>query len=338
MPTTKKATSNRFSRFKDPEFKKGIAPLATLQALIDDRGDEDMAGYFIKADNLAAAKWTATEDDFDEGAVHWNHTFKFSTGAREKGHFFTKPRMQIIMTTPTLVHEQATKTVVGCLTDESMMKDDQGNWVPTKSEFELDRQMVEEGKRSQRRYGTRQLYCCFLLTKDGKWAHQVPLMLTLSGINNVKLSKALTEHQKNLDRAMSIINDEDSEMRYDARTRATYVFCPTLKPELQDNKFKTTNVAIDDVVEVDLTDLASVEAGLEALVVSEEQMDKTFDLMTNEMLTGYVNRFLKQEEDKMLALGKPGYGKAEHVIIPVDTESVKQLASAAVDTGEDKSL
>ena len=40
----------------------------------------------------------------------------------------------------------------------------------------------------------------------------------------------------------------------------------------------------------------------------------------------------------MLALGKPGYGKAEHVIIPVDTESVKQLASAAVDTGENASL
>ena len=342
MPTTKKATSNRFSRFKDPEFKKGIAPLATLQALIDDRGDEDQAGYFIKAENFQAAKWIAEESDFDEGAVLWNHTFKFSTGAREKGHFFIKPRLQILHRTNLLVMEQATKTIVGQLTDESMMKDDSGNLVPTKLEFDLDKQMVEEGKRQQRRYATKQMYCVFLLTNTGKRAHENPIVLTLNGINNVKFAQALGEHEKKMERALSMALDMDSAMKFDFRTKATFVFCPTLFPELQDNQYKTTNVAVKDVVEPDFTDIASIESGLEALMLEEADQDATFKLLDDPFLKDYVNRFTKQEAEKMLALGKAGYGMAEGVTITLagSDGQVRQLPAQQTlpDTGENASL
>ena len=216
MPATKKATAPKRSRdsfrcFSNPDFVKGLQPLGTLQPLQNGQ----QAGWFVKAESFSTCEWTATEDDFLPDSVLWSYNYRFNNGAREVGHFFIRPRIQIILESNILVCEADSKGMQRIVGDLSM---------PDIAEaFELDKQEAEE-KNTPRRYNTRKKYLVNVMTKDNKPAHKKPLVLTVKGLVSTNLSEHLKTFRLEMDRTMCKLSPEAGAVRFTNDVHGTYIF------------------------------------------------------------------------------------------------------------------
>lgn len=317
-------SADSFLMFKQPEYMVGMHPLGTLQPLV---GNE--AGFFVKQETLATCNWTATEDDFDEGTVLWNHTHRFRTGARDQGHFFTNPNLCFVLQSGILIVEEGPDTkqrILGDFNDEEL-----------KRRFELDKLEVAEGRKKNRELNTRTKYLVFILTKDYKPAHERPIVLTTKGLVSVELNNNLQEFNKEMDKCLSVYL-QNTAMKFDQRVSATRVFRPTLEiGNRGDNN--VTVVCIDNFVRPSYATKEEAFTSLDLLTIPESDWQKIWDIQDDPFYQDYINVHSNQDAAKL----KGAYGLADGVSLkPAGFQDQAALPSANIPennpTGEDASL
>ena len=320
-----------FNIFKDPEYITGIQGLGTVQPLVDDR--EGIAYFGIKEENWKTCKWTATEKDFEKDSVIWNTSHRFSEGNVENVHAFTKPRIQIIHTSNILVVDDSIigrngkpmNIIVGDLSMPNVAK-----------AFEVDRQEHEDGKKSKRQYSARTKYLVNILTKDNRPAHEIPLVLTIKGVASKDLGEMLRDFYKQMNKCYSTGLELKGNMKFDDRTKATFVF----KPNLEVTSFKvqknTKTISICAIKDYQKPDYSTVEKAKESMFefsIPAENREHTWEQMQSEVLANYINKHSEGEAAKL----NGAYGIADGVpaLMP---KTVAVLPEGADDTGEDAAL
>jgi len=341
MPTSKalaKATpsgtitarsENSFLMFKAPELVTGVQPLGTLQPLVNG-GD---GGFFIKMETVNACRWIASKEDFDEDAVIWNHNHRFNNGARDLGHFFTKPRLQLFHISDILIVEEGQDSKQRILGDFS--KDANGNYryPDLVYQFELDKQEVIEGKRKSRRFNTRTKYLVRLLTKENRPAHEAPIVLTTKGLVSVEMNKHVTEFRKEMEKCLSTYLDMMA-MTFDKKFHVTCAFCPTL---IVDNRGEQNVpvVCVEEFVGPSYSTKEEAFASLSALTIPDEDREKAWQIMEDAYFADYINIHSKQDGAKL----NGSYGLVDGVSLkPAGITNAPALPAEAVVTGEDASL
>ena len=333
MPSSKTKPSSitnfeaSFSMFRESEFISGIDGFGTLQPL----HNNDKAYWAVKEESLKACKWTATEKDFDKDSVLWNHSHRFANGARELMHAFIKPRIQIIHTSNILVVDDSIldrngkpmNMIVGDLSMPHISK-----------AFDVDKEEAEKDGGS-RRYSTRTKYLVNILTKDNTPAHEVPLVFTVKGLASVDLSQMLKEFYSEMNKCYSTGLELKGNMRFDDRTKATYVFVPELDirtVKVRGNK--SVNIcAIEGYQKPDYATVDKAKEDMFEYSIPEQNRDKTWEQMKDEFLGNYINKHSEQEAAKL----NGAYGIADGVpaLMP---KTVAVLPEGAADTGEDAAL
>ena len=332
MPSSKTKPSSitnfeaSFSMFRESEFISGIDGFGTLQPL----HNNDKAYWAVKEESLKACKWTATEKDFDKDSVLFNHSHRFHNGARESMHAFIKPRIQIIHTSNILVVDdsildrsgKSMNMIIGDLSMPHVAK-----------AFEVDKEKA--GDNGDRQYSTRTKYLVNILTKDNQPAHEVPLVFTVKGLASVDMSRMLKEFTKQMNRCYSTGLELKSDMRFDERTQAGYVFVPELDIKSVSAR-GNRKVSIPAIVDYAKPDYSTVEKAKEAMFeysIPVENREKTWEQMQDDFLGNYINKHSEQEAAKL----NGAYGIADGVpaLMP---KAVVALPEGAADTGEDVSL
>jgi hypothetical protein len=341
MPTTKAITkaassgtitersANSFLMFKEPDFVTGVQPLGTLQPLIN--GSD--GGFFVKMETVNACRWLAQKEDFHPDDVIWNHNHRFNNGARELGHFFTRPRLQIIHISDILICEEGQDTKQRIVGDFS--KDEYGNYryPDAVSVFESDKQEFIEGRRKSRRFNTRTKYLVRLLTKENRPAHEAPIVLTTKGLVSVEMSKHISEFRKEMEKCLSTYLDMMA-MTFENKFHVTCVFCPTL---IVDNRGEQNVpvVCVEEFVGPSCSTKEEAFASLAALTIPDEDREKVWEIMTNPYFADYINIHSKQDGIKL----NGAYGLADGVSLkPAGVIDAPALPAVSNDTGEDSSL
>jgi len=342
MPATKALTKttntgaittrseNSFLMFKEPEYVTGVQPFGTLQPLVNG-GD---GGFFIKTETINACRWITDKDDFEPDSVIWNHNHRFNNGQRDQGHFFTKPRLQIIHVSEILIAEEGQDTKQRIVGDFS--KNEYGGYRYSDAvfAFELDKQEVAEGKRKQRRFNTRTKYLVRLLNKHNRPAHEAPIVLTTKGLVSVELNKHVSEFRKEMEKCLSTYLDMMA-MTFDKKFHVTTVFCPSL---IVDNRGEQNVpvVCIEEFVHPLYTNKEEALTSLSALTIPDEDRAKAWELMDDEYFKDYINFHSTQDAAKL----NGAYGILDGISLkPANTTTeVKVLPSRNEITGEDASL
>ena len=335
MPSSKTKPSSitnfeaSFSMFRETEFIDGMEGFATIQPL----HNTQQAYWAIKEEYWKTCKWTATEKDFEKDSVIWNTSHRFSEGNVEKVHAFTKPRIQIIHTSNILVVDDSIigrngkpmNIIVGDLSMPNVAK-----------AFEVDRQEHEDGKKSKRQYSARTKYLVNILTKDNRPAHEIPLVLTIKGVASKDLGEMLRDFYKQMNKCYSTGLELKGNMKFDDRTKATFVF----KPNLEVTSFKvqknTKTISICAIKDYQKPDYSTVEKAKESMFefsIPAENREHTWEQMQSEVLANYINKHSEGEAAKL----NGAYGIAEGVpaLMP---KTVAVLPEGADDTGEDAAL
>ena len=316
-----------FSMFRESEFISGIDGFGTLQPL----HNNDKAYWAVKEESLKACKWTATEKDFDKDSVLWNHSHRFHNGARELMHAFIKPRIQIIHTSNILVVDdsildrsgKSMNMIIGDLSMPHVAK-----------AFEVDKEKA--GDNGNRQYSTRTKYLVNILTKDNQPAHEVPLVFTVKGLASVDMSRMLKEFTKQMNRCYSTGLELKSDMRFDERTQAGYVFVPELDIRSVDAR-GNRKVSIPAIVDYKKPDYSTVEKAKESMFeysIPIENREHTWEQMKDDFLGNYINKHSEQEAAKL----NGAYGIADGVPALMPKAVVAVLPEGAEDTGEDAAL
>ena len=332
MPSSKTKPSSitnfeaSFSMFRETEFIDGMEGFATIQPL----HNTQQAYWAIKEEYWKTCKWTATEKDFEKDSVIWNTSHRFSEGNVENVHAFTKPRIQIIHTSNILVVDdsildrsgKSMNMIIGDLSMPHVAK-----------AFEVDKEKA--GDNGDRQYSTRTKYLVNILTKDNQPAHEIPLVFTVKGLASVDMSRMLKEFTKQMNRCYSTGLELKSDMRFDERTQAGYVFVPELDIKSVSAR-GNRKVSIPAIVDYAKPDYSTVEKAKEAMFeysIPVENREKTWEQMQDDFLGNYINKHSEQEAAKL----NGAYGIADGVpaLMP---KAVVALPEGAADTGEDASL
>ena len=314
--------------FNDKKFVSGYQPLVTIQPL----NKSKKRGWFIRSSDLDNCSWTATEDDFEKGSVIFNYEQTFGmppNTSKEKGLNFQAPRVQILLRSPLMVEETGgMRQVIGTFDDDEV-----------KAVFENDKLASElassKGEIRKRHYAVRTKYLVYLLTKENKRAHKIPMVLTIKGLNGTDLSEKIRMYEKEMSKCLSKALDTEVPMQYNEQFYATTVFCPQLSNEERG----ANNVEICAVESFDIPEYQDQDAAIESLdrlSIPDDDRESTWKFQ--EMYNDYINQHSKQ-----VASGLNGsYGIKEGVeILPqsrtvpaevVDEGPVKLMASATKDS------
>lgn len=333
--TTKKSSAlatrglESFKMFQSKEFVSGYQNLVTIQPL----NKSKTRGWFVRKSDLDTCGWTATEDQFAKDSVIWNYkqTFGMSPNTSvEEGLNFIEPRLQILLRSPLMVEEAiGMRQVIGSFDNPQV-----------KELFEADKIASDlansKGEMYKRKYAVRTKYLVYVLTQDNKRAHNIPMVLTLKGLNGTDVSDKIRLYEKEMSKCLSKALDSEVPLAFNEKFYATTVFCPVLANEMRG----ANNVEICAVESFDIPDYSSQEDAVESLSrlsIPDEDRESTWKYQ--EMFYDYINVHAKQDADKLGG----AYGIKEGIqILPVsrttDAVDVKALPSRDELTGEDSSL
>ena len=333
--TTKKtsalATRNldSFKLFQSKEFVSGYQNLVTIQPL----NKSKTRGWFVRNTDLDTCGWNATEDQFAKGSVIWNYKQTFGMAPNtsvEEGLNFVEPRVQILLRSPLIVEETTgMRQTIGTFDDPEV-----------KAMFENDKIASDlansKGEMYKRKYSVRTKYLVYILTKDNKRAHKIPMVLALKGLNGTDVSDKVKLYEKEMSKCLSKALDSEVPLAFNEKFYATTVFIPVLANEMRG----ANNVEICAIESFEIPDYSSQEdavASLNRLSIPDEDRESTWKYQ--EMFDDYINIHAKQDAQKL----NGSYGMKPGVqILPVsrisDAVEVKSLPARNELTGEDETL
>ena len=336
MTTTKKKTAlatarslDSFLMFKDKEFIKDIK-FVTMQPL----NKSKVRGWFIEEEDFEACKWTATESDFEKNTVLFGYKQTFGMGMKAKvktGVNFTKPRIQIILRSPLMIEEKNwPNTTIGTWNDPE-----------AKALLDNDKAAAEVSKIKKESYETkyqaRTKYLIYVLKKDNTPAHQIPIVLTIKGLNGIDFSEKVKLFQDEMGKCLSKALGQEAPLKYNEKFFATTVFIPDLITDLRGlNQNEICAIESFDTPDYSTQD-AAIES-LDRLTIPDDARELTWNQQEDQWYKGYINQHYAQDAAKPEIKGayglKPGLS-----ILPEGTDD-KALAATPVnvDTGEDAAL
>jgi hypothetical protein len=333
--TTKKTSAlatrglESFKMFQSKEFVSGYQNLVTIQPL----NKSKVRGWFVRKSDLDTCGWTATEDDFDSNSVIWNYKQTFGMAPNtsiEEGLNFVAPRMQILLRSPLMVEETTgMRQTIGTFEHPEV-----------KEMFENDKLAADlansKGEMYKRKYSVRTKYLVYVLTKDNKRAHKIPMVLTLKGLNGTDVSEKVKLYEKEMSKCLSKALDSEVPLAFNEKFYATTVFIPVLANEMRG----ANNVEICAIESFEIPDYSSQDeaiSSLNRLSIPDEDRESTWKFQ--DMFGDYINQHARQDAERLGG----AYGiKAGLEILPVsrttDAVEVKALPARDPLTGEDESL
>jgi hypothetical protein len=333
--TTKKTSAlasrglESFAMFQDKKFVSGYQNLVTIQPL----NKSKIRGWFVRNSDLDSCGWTATEDQFAKGSVHWDYKQTFGMAPNtsvEEGLNFVEPRLQVLLRSPLMVEETTgMRQTIGTFDDPAV-----------KELFEADKIASDlansKGEMYKRKFGVRTKYLVYILTEENKRAHKIPMVLTLKGLNGTDVSEKIRLYEKEMSKCLSKALDSEVPLAFNEKFFATTVFCPVLANEMRG----ANNVEICAIESFDIPDYSSQDeavASLSRLSIPDEDRDSTWKFQ--EMYDDYINQHSRQDAEKLGG----SYGIKEGVAImpvsrTVESVDVKALPQQDSATGEDASL
>jgi hypothetical protein len=333
--TTKKTSAlatrglDSFRMFQSKEFVSGYQNLVTIQPL----NKSKTRGWFVRNSDLNTCGWTATENDFEKGSVIWNYKQTFGLAPNtsiEEGLNFTAPRIQILLRSPLMVEEtNGMRQTIGTFENPEV-----------KELFDNDKIASDlansKGEMYKRKYSVRTKYLIYIVTKENKRAHKIPMVLTLKGLNGTDVSEKVKLYEKEMSKCLSKALDSEVPLSFNEKFYATTVFAPVLANEMRG----ANNVEICAIESFDIPDYSDQEIAIESLnrmSIPDEDRESTWKFQ--EMFDDYINQHARQDAEKL----NGAYSiKSGVEILPVtrgisDVE-VKALPARDPLTGEDDSL
>lgn len=318
-----------FRMFQSKEFVSGYQNLVTIQPL----NKSKVRGWFVRKSDLDTCGWTATEDQFTKGSVIWDYKQTFGMAPNtsiEEGLNFTEPRLQILLRSPLMV-EEATgmRQTIGTFENPEV-----------KELFDNDKVASDlansKGEMYKRKYSVRTKYLVYILTKDNKRAHKIPMVLTLKGLNGTDVSDKVKLYEKEMSKCLSKALDSEVPLAFNEKFYATTVFSPVLANEMRG----ANNVEICAIESFEIPDYSSQDEAIESLnrlSIPDEDRESTWKMQ--EMFDDYINQHSRQDAQRL----NGAYGIKEGVeILPVsrttDAVEVKALPTRDEMTGEDLSF
>jgi hypothetical protein len=213
-----------FTVFQSKEFVSGYQNLVTIQPL----NKSKIRGWFVRKSDLDTCGWNATENQFATGSVIWNYKQTFGVAPNtsiEEGLNFTEPRIQILLRSPLMVEETTgMRQTIGTFDNPDV-----------KELFEADKIASDlansKGEMYKRKYGVRTKYLVYVMTKDNKRAHKIPMVLTLKGLNGTDVSEKVRIYEKEMSKCLSKALDAEVPLSFNEKFYATTVFSPVLANE-----------------------------------------------------------------------------------------------------------
>jgi hypothetical protein len=333
--TTKKSSAlakrglESFKMFQSKEFVSGYQNLVTIQPL----NKSKVRGWFVRKSDLDTCSWIATEDDFVKGSVTWNYKQTFGMAPNtsiEEGLNFTEPRIQILLRSPLMVEETTGMRMTIGTFDHPEVKE----------LFEADKIAADlassKGEMYKRKYSVRTKYLVYIMTKDNKRAHKIPMVLTLKGLNGTDVSDKVRMYEKEMSKCLSKALDSEVPLAFNEKFYATTVFSPVLANEMRG----ANNVEICAIESFDIPDYSTQEDAIESLnrlCIPDEDRESTWKMQ--EIFADYINQHSRQDAEKLGG----AYGIKDGVQILPESRTtgaidVKSLPSRDEVTGEDSSL
>jgi hypothetical protein len=293
--TTKKTSTlatrglDSFRLFESKEFVSGYQNLVTIQPL----NKSKTRGWFIRNSDLDNCKWTATEASFTKGSVIWNYKQTFGMAPNtsvEEGLNFTEPRLQILLRSPLMVEETTgMRQTIGTFDNPDVKE----LWEADKIASDLANSKNEMYKR---KYSVRTKYLVYILTKDNQRAHEIPMVLTLKGLNGTDASDKIKLYEKEMSKCLSKALDSEIPLAFNEKFFATTVFMPVLANEMRG----ANNVEICAIESFEIPDYSTQEAAVESLnnlSIPDEDRGSTWKFQ--EMFHDYINIHAKQDAEKL---------------------------------------
>lgn len=305
MTSTSSALAKRkldsFAMFNDKKFVSGYQPLVTIQPL----NKSKKRGWFVRSTDLDNCGWTATEQDFDKGAIIFDYEHAFGMApnmTKESGLNLQRPRVQVLLRSPLMVEEQfGMRQCIGTFEDPEV-----------KELFEADKTAADlaasKNEMYKRKYSVRTKYLIYILTNDNKRAHKIPMVLTLKGLNGTDVSEKIRLYEKEMSKCLSKALDSEVPLQFNEKFYATTVFCPQLSSDMRGSN----NVEICAIESFDIPDYTSQEvavASLDSMSIPDEDRESTWKFQ--EMYKDYINQHARQDASRL----NGAYGNAEGVSI-----------------------
>ena len=312
-----KRNLDSFLLFNNEEFVSGYQPLVTIQPL----NKSKKRGWFIRSSDLDNCGWTASEKDFDKSSVIFDYEQVFGmppNTSKELGLNFQAPRVQVLLRSPLMVEEQINqRQTIGTFEDETV-----------KELFDADKAAAElaasKNEMYKRKYSVRTKYLIYILTKENKRAHKIPIVLTLKGLNGTDVSEKIRMYEKEMSKCYSKAINSEVPLAMNEKFYATTVFCPSLASDMRGSN----NVEICAVESFDIPEYQDADAALESLgrlSIPDEDRESTWKFQ--EMYNDYINQHSRQDASRLG--GK--YGIKEGVNILPESRSTSGAATATVE-------
>ena len=278
-----------FLMFNTEEFVSGYQPLVTIQPL----NKSKKRGWFIRSNDLDNCRWTAKETDFEKGSVIFDYQQIFGTPpntSKELGINFQAPRVQVLLRSPLMVEEQTgQRQTIGTFEDENV-----------KALFDADKTAAElansKNEMYKRKYSVRTKYLIYILDKNNKRAHQIPIVLTLKGLNGTDISEKIRIYEKEMSKCYSKAINSEVPLAMNEKFYATTVFCPTLSSDMRGSN----NVEICAVESFDIPDYSDSESALESLSkFSIPDEDRESSWKAQKIYNDYINQHSKQDAKRL---------------------------------------
>jgi hypothetical protein len=300
-----KRNLDSFLMFNTKEFVSGYQPLVTIQPL----NKSKKRGWFIRSSDLDNCRWTAKETDFEKGSVIFNYEQMFGmppNTAKELGINFQAPRVQVLLRSPLMVEEQSgQRQTIGTFEDEDV-----------KELFDADRTAAElansKNEMYKRKYSVRTKYLIYILDKNNKRAHQIPIVLTLKGLNGTDVSEKIRIYEKEMSKCYSKAIDSEIPLAMNEKFYATTVFCPTLSSDMRGSN----NVEI---------------CAVESFDIPDEDRESTWKFQ--EMYYDYINQHSSQDAKRLD--GKYGIKKGVNILPVSRDDSVAKTIDVQVQPSRD---
>ena len=246
--------------------------------------------------------------------------------SKELGLNLQAPRVQVLLRSPLMVEETSgMRQVIGTFEDPTVKE----LWEADKTASDLANSKNEMYKR---RYAVRTKYLVYILTKENKRAHKIPMVLTLKGLNGTDVSEKIKLFEKEMSKCLSRAMDSEVPLNFNEKFHATTIFCPTLAGDMRGNN----NVEICAVESFDIPEYQNQEAALaslDQLSIPDEDRESTWKFQ--EMYNDYINQHAKQDAGRL----NGAYGIKEGVnILPesrAGSTEVKVISSERDELGAD---
>ena len=316
-----------FKIFQSKEYITGYQNFVTIQPL----NKSKTRGWFVRNTDLDTCKWHAVEEQFAKGSVIWNYKQTFGMAPNtsiEEGLNFTEPRIQILLRSPLMVEETTgMKQTIGTFDNPEV----KAKWDNDKLAADLANSKSEMYKR---KYSVRTKYLVFILKEDNRRAHDLPMVLTLKGLNGTDAAEKIKMYEKEMSKCLSKALDTEVPLVFNEKFYATTVFTPSLVNDMRG----ANNVEICAIEGFNIPDYVTQEIAVESLSnmsIPDEDRESTWKYQ--ELFQDYIMQHSKQDADKLG--GAYGIKDGIEILPECRITNVAALPSAKDPvTGEDDSL